>query len=152
MRSPDVILTITAYSNGERSSIEAYAFEGNYVVSVQQTVYSVFWQVRPRRASHSFSSLFFFFCDVCAVLLPQHDHELTDRWCSARNQLGRRIFLPHRLDRGTSGCLLLGFSSEAVKVRRIAIASRRRAGGSSGKGGERIPDCLVDTLSNNMRP
>jgi len=36
---------------------------------------------------------------------------------AARDQLGRRVYLPHRLDRGTSGCLLLGFSPEAVKVR-----------------------------------
>ncbi|CAN0079017.1 unnamed protein product [Scytosiphon promiscuus] len=43
----------------------------------------------------------------------------------ARNQLGRRIFLPHRLDRGTSGCLLLGFSSEAVKVLHQAVADPR---------------------------
>ncbi|CAM9546703.1 unnamed protein product, partial [Hapterophycus canaliculatus] len=43
----------------------------------------------------------------------------------ARNQLGRRIFLPHRLDRGTSGCLLLGFGPEAVKVLHQALADPR---------------------------
>eukprot|EP00903_Cladosiphon_okamuranus_P008156 g7855.t1 len=40
----------------------------------------------------------------------------------ARNQLGHRIYLPHRLDRGTSGCLLLGFSPEAGKVLHRALA------------------------------
>ncbi|CAN0535577.1 unnamed protein product, partial [Scytosiphon promiscuus] len=34
---------------------------------------------------------------------------------SARNQLGQRIYMPHRLDRGTSGCLLVGYSPEASK-------------------------------------
>lgn len=41
----------------------------------------------------------------------------------ARNQLGQRVFLPHRLDRGTSGCLLLGFSPEAGKVWHSACGS-----------------------------
>eukprot|EP00752_Nemacystus_decipiens_P004799 g4367.t1 len=41
----------------------------------------------------------------------------------ARNQLGRRIYLPHRLDRGTSGCLLVGFSPEAGKVLHRALAN-----------------------------
>ncbi|CAM9479947.1 unnamed protein product [Ectocarpus fasciculatus] len=40
----------------------------------------------------------------------------------ARNQLGRHVFLPHRLDRGTSGCLLVGFSSQAAKVLHQTLA------------------------------
>ena len=43
---------------------------------------------------------------------------------AARDQLGHRVYLPHRLDRGTSGCLLLGFSPEAVKVRRTACEAQ----------------------------
>lgn len=44
---------------------------------------------------------------------------------AARNQLGHRIYLPHRLDRGTSGCLLLGFSPEAGKVSHGSSARER---------------------------
>ncbi|CAM9413770.1 unnamed protein product [Ectocarpus sp. 4 AP-2014] len=40
----------------------------------------------------------------------------------ARDQLGRRVFLPHRLDRATSGCLLVGFSSQAAKVLHQTLA------------------------------
>ncbi|CAB1120606.1 unnamed protein product [Ectocarpus sp. CCAP 1310/34] len=40
----------------------------------------------------------------------------------ARDQLGRRVFLPHRLDRATSGCLLVGFSSHAAKVLHQTLA------------------------------
>jgi len=43
----------------------------------------------------------------------------------ANKQFGRKIYTPHRLDRGTSGCLVLAFSSDAATILHNAMVSDR---------------------------
>ncbi|CAM9501822.1 unnamed protein product, partial [Discosporangium mesarthrocarpum] len=43
----------------------------------------------------------------------------------AREQLGKRVNFPHRLDRGTSGCLMLSFTPEGTMVLQRALGSPR---------------------------
>src|SRR5690606_41151938 len=42
-----------------------------------------------------------------------------------REQFGRKIFLVHRLDRATSGCLLLAFDRDTASVLGKTLMSRR---------------------------
>jgi tRNA pseudouridine65 synthase len=69
------------------------------------------------------------FC-VVAKPTPMHVHrpdfgstDTTFVLQKARDQLGKRIHTPHRLDRGTSGCLVLAFSGDAAKVLHQALES-----------------------------
>eukprot|EP00953_Heterococcus_sp_UTEX-ZZ885_P039451 20220-Heterococcus_DN1.PRE.2 len=69
------------------------------------------------------------FC-VVAKPTPMHVHrpdfgstDTTFVLQKARDQLSKRIHTPHRLDRGTSGCLVLAFSGDAAKVLHQALES-----------------------------
>ncbi|CAM9787799.1 unnamed protein product, partial [Choristocarpus tenellus] len=43
----------------------------------------------------------------------------------ARDQLGQYVYFPHRLDRGTSGCLLIAFTKEGTAALQQALSSPR---------------------------